>query len=244
MTIYLFMVQAVVIHRHLTSKSYIYIMINLNKLYLMKHRLKDHFENVKKHGKSQKDCADSLGITHRAMNRIVHNEDQDLKISQINTIAHYLGIEPVEIYNKPFLKLINCYQDENDFVHFYNNVTEQHFVEIPASSNNKIKIASNIVMENLNITRKYNYGFMLWFRDFKNPRSIDKTEILGLVKVKDQEHYRLTIVYKPMTDIGKNLCNIRYYSSVDIIRGVEITEIAEFVYSANPKMFNYKTVNL
>ena len=238
------MVQIVVIHRHLTTNCYIYILIKINKLSLMVHRLKEHFDNLKKQGKSQKECADSLGITHRAMNRIVSNEDHDLKLSQINTIADYLVINPVEIYQKPYLKLINCYQDENDNVHFYNNVTERHFVEIPASSNNKIKIANNIVMENLNINRKYNYGFMFWFQDFRSPKSIDKTEIFGLVKVKDQEHYRLTIVYKPMTDIGKNLCNIRYYSSVDVIRGVEITEIAEFVYSANPKMFNYKSVRL
>ena len=244
MTIYIFMVQLVVIHRHLNTNCYIYIMIQINKLSFMAHRLKEHFDNLKKQGKSQKECADSLGITHRAMNRIVSNENHDLKISQINTIADYLNINPIEIYQKPYLKLINCYQDENDKVYFYEGIREQHFVEFPASSNDKIKDPKYIVMENLNQNRQWDYGYMRWFKPFINPRSIDKTEICGLIKIKDTDYYKLAIVYKPMTDIGKNLCNIRYFSSTDVIRGVEISDIADFVYSANPKMFNYKTIIL
>ena len=244
MTIYLFMVQIVVIHRHLTTNCYIYIMIQINKLSLMEHRLKEHFDNFKKLGKSQKECADSLGITHRAMNRIVSNEGHDLKISQLNAIAGYLGINPVEIYQKPYLKLINCYQDENDDVRFYNNITEQHFVELPASSNDKIKSPDFIVMENLNAFRKWDFGMMAWYYPFKNPRSIDKTEIFGLIKTQDSDEYKLAIVYKPMTDIGKNLCNVRYFFSTNMVRGIEVKEIAEFCYSANPKIFNYKTITL
>ena len=210
----------------------------------MNHRLKFFFEEGKKVGKNQKECAEYLGITHRAMNRIVSNPEHDLKASQINKIASYLEITPVEIYQEPILKLINCFQDKDDHVYFYDNKKESHFLNLPASSHKELRRKDLITMQNLNKTREWDFGFILFFTPFIDPRTIDKTEVFGLIESEDKSHYELCVLRKPTTNLSNNRYNVSSFMSFHVRQNMEVKEIAQFMASSNAKMFNYKTVQL
>ena len=207
----------------------------------MKHNLREIFLEKKKLGKNQKDAAHHLKISHRAINRIVSNPEHDLKASQINAFAEYLEVNSIDIYKNTTLKSIDCYQDGTDQVHFYDNESEQHFLEIPAGSNSIIKDRSLITMKNLNVNRKWDYGYVLMFKKFRDPREIQNTEIFGLIET-EHKIFRLCVIYKLDPQTANNRYNVRYFSSTNIIQQVKVREIAEFVYSANPTLFNYKTI--
>ena len=208
----------------------------------MEHRLKLFFDDLKKYGKNQKECAVYMGITHRAMNRIVSNPEHDLKASQINKIASYLEITPVEIYQPPILKLINCYQNTDDHVYFYDNKKESHYIELPASSHPKLRKKNLIIMQNLNNSRQWDFGYILFFTPFVDPRTIDKTEIFGLILSEDKTHYELCVLRKPTTNLSNNRYNVSSFMTFHVRQNMEVKEIAQFMTSANAQMFNYKTI--
>ena len=208
----------------------------------MKHRLKLFFDDLKKYGKNQKECAEYLGITHRAMNRIVSNPEHDLKASQINKIASYLEITPVEIYQPPILKLINCYQNTDDQIYFHDNKKESHYIELPASSHPQLRRKDLITMQNLNSSRQWDFGYILCFTPFVDPRTIDKTETFGLIECEDKSHYELCVLRKPTTNLSNNRYNVSSFMTFHVRQNMEVKEIAQFMSSSNAKMFNYKTV--
>ena len=210
----------------------------------MEHRLREFFDKQKIYGKNQKECAEHLGITHRAMNRIVSNPMHDLKASQINKIAAYLEIMPVEIYQRPIQKLINCYQNKDDQIYFNDNTKRSHYLELPASSHPRLRKKDIITMQNLNTTREWDYGFILFFTPFVDPRTIDKTEIFGLVESQDKSHYELVVLYKPVTDLSNNKFKTQNFFGFNVKSGVEVRQIAQFMSSSNARMFNYKTIDL
>jgi len=210
----------------------------------MKHRLRHFFDEAKKIGKNQKECAEYLGITHRAMNRIVSNPDHDLKASQINRIASYLEILPVEIYQEPILQLINCFQNRDDQIYFYDNKKESHYLELPASSHPQLRRKDLIIMQNLNRTREWDFGYILCFTPFVDPRTIDKTEIFGLIESEDKSHYELCVLRKPTTNLHNNRYNVSSFMTFHVRQNMEVKQIAQFMSSSNAKMFNYKTLEV